>query len=503
MEVAAAGLPGPLGADAAPTSHQDPSGLIGGVFVSSAEGTASRWVHLPRLLSSSAGQTAASAAASWASSSVNWCQVVTTAAAVVFLLFWVGLRLLHILAVIYGKWRLHKKPELSGVSAGDTPPPGVSILKPLCASGDPNLFTNLETFFTLEYPKYELLICIQDPKDFQLREYIAKLRKKYPLVDVQVFYGGEKVGVNPKINNLSPGYKASKYDLILVSDDRIKMKHDALSDMVSFMTPNVGLVHQMPFTCDRTDVQGSMMEKVYFGTSFARFYLVSTVLGINCMVGMSFLVRKPILEAAGGLKEFGRYLAEDFFIAKSVLDSGMDMQISSQPALQNSGDGGVLLFQNRLTRWTKLRNAMLPHLIFVQPLSDCIILGLASAWAVLYLFSWDPLAFFFIHLLVWYLMDWILLLVIQNGCLPFNKFEFLIVWLFHEIQTPYVYLMSHLNPNIEWRTNSFRLKWGGLAEPVKSFHPLTSSQHLPITHKCQPSAYHYDSTVEVRKPAKA
>ena len=56
---------------------------------------------------------------------------------------------------------------------------------------------------------------------------------------------------------------------------------------------------------------------------------------------------------------------------------------------------------------------MLPHLIFVQPLSDCIILGLASAWAVLYLFSWDPLAFFFIHLLVWYLMDWILLLVIQ------------------------------------------------------------------------------------------
>ena len=78
-----------------------------------------------------------------------------------------------------------------------------------------------------------------------------------------MFYGGEKVGVNPKINNLSPGYKASKYDLILVSDDRIKMKHDALSDMVSFMTPNVGLVHQMPFTCDRTDVQGSMMEKVH------------------------------------------------------------------------------------------------------------------------------------------------------------------------------------------------------------------------------------------------
>ena len=61
--------------------------------------------------------------------------------------------LILILCCCYRKWRLHKKPELSGVSAGDTPPPGVSILKPLCASGDPNLFTNLETFFTLEYPK--------------------------------------------------------------------------------------------------------------------------------------------------------------------------------------------------------------------------------------------------------------------------------------------------------------------------------------------------------------
>ena len=33
---------------------------------------------------------------------INWGQVLTTAAAVVFLLVWVGLRLIHIMAVIYG-----------------------------------------------------------------------------------------------------------------------------------------------------------------------------------------------------------------------------------------------------------------------------------------------------------------------------------------------------------------------------------------------------------------
>lgn len=90
----------------------------------------------------------------------------------------------------------------------------------------------------------------------------------------------------------------------------------------------------------------------------ARMYLFADLIRINCHTGMSTLMRKKLLDEEGGLRKFGIYLAEDFFIAKCITDKKdkkWRIRISSQPALQNSGVCHVTAFQARLARWCLIK----------------------------------------------------------------------------------------------------------------------------------------------------
>ena len=59
-----------------------------------------------------------------------------------------------------------------------------------------------------------------------------------------------------------------------------------------------------------------LFHQVYFGASVARYYLAFHSFGLSCFTGMSYLVKKNALDELNGLSWFGRFLAEDFFIAK-------------------------------------------------------------------------------------------------------------------------------------------------------------------------------------------
>ncbi|KAI9575370.1 hypothetical protein GQX74_015042 [Glossina fuscipes] len=257
---------------------------------------------------------------------------------------------------------------------------------------------------------------------------------------------------------------------------KIPVKSDTLLDMVYSMGEKYALIHQMPFTCDREGFAATF-EKIFFGTVQSRIYLSADLLSINCHTGMSCLLRKSVIDELGGLKTFGCYLAEDFFIAKAVIEHGWKMRISSQPAMQNSGICDISSFQARLIRWAKLRVAMVPSTILLEPLSECMVLGALTSWSASLIFKWDPLVFYLVHILTWLLSDWLMLCTVQNGSLPFHKFEFVIGWLFREMSGPYLFLHALWSPNIQWRARTYKLHWGGIAYEL----PLSNNSSKDVS----------------------
>lgn len=319
----------------------------------------------------------------------------------------------------------------------------------------------------MKYPKYEILFCVQDEIDPVIM-VVQSLLAKYPKTDAKLLVGGKTVGVNPKINNIVPGYESAKYGHILISDSGLKMKEDTLLDMVLTMLKSelIGLVHQMPYVCHRGGF-ASVLEAVHFSTIFAKYYLTINCAGFNCTTGMSCLFLKSVVDEAGGLRLLGQYLAEDFFLAQAFLDRGYLLRVASQPAWQNHGTYSVSAWHARMVRWGKIRTATVPHVIFLEPSMDCLVNGLLGAFAFYYLVQISPLMFMGLHILVWFLLDYTLCRIVNNGPLPFSRMDFVLAWIASELCRMYAYFVVHLTSDVHWRQRKFKVRWGGQLVEVK------------------------------------
>ncbi|CAI2345787.1 unnamed protein product [Caenorhabditis sp. 36 PRJEB53466] len=374
----------------------------------------------------------------------------TTSLAIVGFVFVFCLYLIHIIALCYARYRLHHPVT------PDPSLPGVSVIKPIVGT-DSHLHGNLESFFTTQYHKFELLFCFHSSDDAAV-EVVMNLMRKYPNVDAKMFFKGENVGLNPKINNMMPAYRAARYPLILVSDSGIFMRPDGILDMATTMMSHekMALVTQTPYCKDR-DGFDAAFEQLYFGTSHGRIYLAANCMDFVCSTGMSSMMKKKALDECGGIASFGGYLAEDFFFGRELANRGYKSAISTHPALQNSAPVPISSFLDRICRWVKLRIAMLPHIIVVEPLQDCFPSGLIMTFSLNYLTGFDMKMTLLLHTIFWISMDFSLMTSMQNGKLRFSPLQFVLIWLLRELSAPLVFVKALMVPTIRWRNNVFHL----------------------------------------------
>jgi ceramide glucosyltransferase len=232
--------------------------------------------------------------------------------------------------------------------------PPVSVLKPLRGLDD-NLFDNLSSFCTQDYPAFEILFCLQDFND-PAYKVAKKVQDKYPDRDISIVIEKCHAGLNPKVNNLIPAYRKARHPYVLISDSNVMVDSRYLRELARHtQDPRVGLVSN-PIRGTGGRSLGALFENLHLNSFIiGSVSFLDRFLGMPCVIGKSMLMKKDDLDALGGLAAFKDVLAEDFIIGREMQRSGKRVVLSNYLISNVNEYWGVKRFLNRHTRWGKLR----------------------------------------------------------------------------------------------------------------------------------------------------
>jgi len=232
--------------------------------------------------------------------------------------------------------------------------PPVTILKPLRGLDD-NLFDNLASFCTLDYPRYEIIFALQDQNDPAYK--IAKrVQDTYRNIAITIHVERTRFGLNPKVNNLSSAYARANYDYLLISDSNVLVEKNYLVDIVHHMAnPHVGLVSNIIRGIGGRSV-GAIFENLHLNSFIVgSVCMLDRLLKMPCVVGKSMLMRKADFEALGGFSAVKDVLAEDYVIGRKMHDAGKGVVLSTHVINNVNEFWSLKKFLNRHSRWGKLR----------------------------------------------------------------------------------------------------------------------------------------------------
>jgi ceramide glucosyltransferase len=266
-------------------------------------------------------------------------------------LFWLiflpaaAYQLVAIFAEIRHAWlryRLRKQPK--------TFRPGISVLKPL-RGADLGMYRAFVSQVRQNYPVFEILFGVSSIDDPAVPE-VRRLQRAFPKVPIRLIAGcseaaNRKVAV---LENLSP---YAKYPILLVNDGDIRVEPDYLESVVSPLAdPRIGIV-----TCPYRPYPQSAAttwEAIGIATDFIPSTLTAPLAGVREFgLGSTLVFRASDLEAIGGFKAIGDFLADDYHLARSITGLGKRALLSPYIVETSLGDtnwSGV--WQHQL-RWAR------------------------------------------------------------------------------------------------------------------------------------------------------
>jgi ceramide glucosyltransferase len=205
--------------------------------------------------------------------------------------------------------------------------PPVSVLKPI-RGADEKTEACLRSFFSLDYPEFELVFALHEEDDPAL-DIITRLKTEFPDVPTTTVFRPSPIGLNAKVCNIHNGLTLARHEIVAVSDADILVEPDYLKAVVAPLeNPEVGVV-----TCLYRGIPGekvtSVFESLGLGGDFVLGALVARMTeGLSFAFGSTLAFRRTTLDAIGGIERIAEYLGDDYMIGNFAKKAGYEVALA-------------------------------------------------------------------------------------------------------------------------------------------------------------------------------
>lgn len=354
------------------------------------------------------------------------------------------LTLMTIMTVIFRPGRVRNSRKRTAFSYY----PPVSILKPLRGVDD-DLEANLESFYRLSYPCFEIIYAVDDWKGKEV-EIIRRVSNRHPEIQTRIIATGHHPTDNPKVHKLDVMERESFGRLLWVVDANVRVEPDTLGRLVEEYLENGSRLIFSPVMGAGSRTLASLMENtsLNFFTS-GNVITLWKLFSHPVVVGKSILIDRLALNTLGGFKYFREYLAEDYLLGKSFLDSGFKVGSNFTWVANVSRKTSLRGFYKRMSRWATLRYQLNRLAYLTEILLNPVILSLAGLaifgkefWPLLLVVSAGKIVLEYLNFLAVNLLDRRRLA---------NHLLFPLMVIVKDIVLFAVYLTPFFSTSVDWR----------------------------------------------------
>src|SRR5690606_33266874 len=114
-----------------------------------------------------------------------------------------------------------------------------SLVRPVCGL-EYRIEEEIASSFALTWPNLEIIFCVEDADD-PVVPLVERQIAAHPGIDACLLVGRDRVGVNPKLNNIIKGWRASRGTFVIISDSNALLPESYVEDLLSRWQDDTGV----------------------------------------------------------------------------------------------------------------------------------------------------------------------------------------------------------------------------------------------------------------------